>query len=377
MLATFSGKIIETLYAAVGMFWMILWALILGFAISGMVQAFVSKKRMAAVLGKPGVREIASASFFGAVSSSCSYAASSMARNLFEKGAHIIPSLAFMLASTNLVLELSVILWVMMGWQFVLAEFVGGIVLVVVMSLLMRLFGPLEDFKKKQALLSRFAIPEKDSESGIARSWNTREGWARAAQGFTSEIKMIWKDIAIGVTVSALLMVFVPESFWQTLFMASSGHETQFTLAKSLQNAFVGPLVSMLSFVCSVGNIPLANVLFRSGISFGGAISFIYGDLIIIPLILVYRKYYGWKLALWITGIFYISMVIAGLLVDFLFTALDWIPNRDSITPMHHSMDFFQINYTFWLNIAFTAIAVILFVLAKQSDEAEIHDCCH
>jgi len=374
--------ILQSLFTALGMFWSILWALILGFAISGVVMAFVPKSKMAAILGKPKPDEIALATFFGSVSSSCSYAAASMGRTLFQKGAHIIPSLAFMIASTNLVLELSLILWIMMGWQFVVAEFLGGMILVAIMSILMMLFAPLADFEKKRKELNQGSEPKGDNKGDgdddeATSDPKTLAGWRDAARAFVGEWQMIGKDVAIGVIISGFLMTFVPDSFWQSLFLRSgSAPDETLNVWRLIENAFVGPLVSMVSFVCSVGNIPLANVLYHGGIGFGGALSFIYADLLIIPLILIYRKYFGWKLAAWITGIFYLSMALTGIIVDLLFRAFGLVPQSSEIMPVM-DMTFFQINYTFWLNMIFIIIAVGLVWLAKTGPKPEEHDCCH
>ena len=360
----------ESFYAAAGMFWNMFWALVLGFALSGVVTSFVSKKKIAGMLGRAGLREMGLALFFGMSSSSCSFAASAMARSLFRKGAHIIPTLAFMLASTNLVIELSTVLWVMMGWQFVVAEFIGGIILVFIMAALMRLFGPLKEFELKQQELSA-SLPVSDDETVAV------ERWRNVAKVFVSEWQMIWKDIILGVLVSGFLMVFVSDHFWQSLFLqVHASNSSQFHFYQSVENGLVGPLISVVSFVCSVGNIPLASVLYHGGITFGGAVSFIYADLIIIPLILIYRRYYGTKLALWITAIFYLSMAVTGVLVDILFHKLAWIPARHSMGHMNE-MSFFQFNYTFWLNLIFLVIAVALVLFAKSGSVDAESSCCH
>jgi uncharacterized membrane protein YraQ (UPF0718 family) len=376
-------NVFHSLWAAAGMFWNILWALILGFALSGVIMAFVPKSKMATLLGKPKPDEIALATFFGSVSSSCSYAAASMARSLFQKGAHIIPALAFMLASTNLVLELSLILWIMMGWQFVVAEFLGGILLVTIMSILMMLFAPLADFERKRKELNQSSEKEQDGhgaehdDEDIVSDPKTLAGWRAASRAFVSEWNMIGRDLIIGVVISGFLMTLVPDSFWQVLFLRNGTSDESFNLLRLLENAFVGPLVSVLSFVCSVGNIPLANVLYHGGIGFGGALSFIYADLIIIPLILIYGKYYGWKLAAWITGLFYISMAVTGIIVDLLFHAFGLVPHSSEIMPVM-DMKFFQINYTFWLNLIFLIIAGVLVWLAETGPQPEVEDhCCH
>jgi uncharacterized membrane protein YraQ (UPF0718 family) len=211
------GLIADSLYAAAGMFWDIFWALVLGFFLSGIVMVFVPKTKMVKVLGRPGFKELGFAAFFGSVSSSCSYAAASMTRSLFQKGAHIIPALAFLLASTNLVVELTTVLWILMGWQFVVAEFLGGFILIFIMSLLMRSFGPLRSFEaKRQELVSSQHSTDGDEALADPR---TLAGWRAVARAFVSEWRMIWKDILLGVTISGFLMVWVPHSFWQSLFL--------------------------------------------------------------------------------------------------------------------------------------------------------------
>jgi uncharacterized membrane protein YraQ (UPF0718 family) len=372
--------LLQSLYLALGMFWEIFWALILGFALSGVVMTFVSKEKMVKLLGRPGFKELGLAALFGASSSSCSYAAASMTKSIYQKGADIIPALAFMLASTNLVLELSVILWVLMGWQFVLGEFVGGLVMIAIMSVLMKAFGPLRAFDERREALNKEDKPscESDAEEERYRFFRL-EGWRAVARSFVSEWRMIGKDIAIGMFVSGFLMAFVPDSFWAKLFLRNGpGALEDHSTLKLIENVLVGPLVSMISFVCSVGNIPLAHALYRGGIGFGGALSFIYADLIIIPLILVYRKYYGWRLALWITGIFYTSMVLSGILMDFAFTALHLLPSSPSgMAPMDAESPFFKFNYTFWLNLFFAGIAIVLVILARSGPDEGPDSCCH
>jgi len=357
----------ETIYAIAGMSWKILWALVLGFAISGAIQAFVPKRRMAGLMGDSDAQSLSRATFFGAISSSCSYAAAAMSRSVFLRGAHIIPALAFMVAATNLVIELGLVLWSLMGWQFVIAEFAGGFLLISIMALLMRTLGPVTDFNKL-----RESEQDQDDEDAEMPRITTLHGWRIAASRFVMDWKMIWKDVAIGVTVAGILMVWVPSEFWQALFLAGDTGAPYWL--RIIENAFVGPLVAMFSFVCSVGNIPLAAVLFNSGISFGGALAFIYGDLIAIPMILVYRKYYGWKLALWVAGILYVAMVFTGIVMEVLFHALGWIP--EGHLPVVDRMQFFAFDYTLWLNLIFIMIGLLLYWLARGvNDNGE--DCCH
>ncbi len=372
--------LLRSLYLALGMFWEIFWALILGFALSGIVMTFVPKEKMVKLLGRPGLKELGLAALFGASSSSCSYAAAAMTKSIYQKGAHIIPALAFMLASTNLVVELSVILWVLMGWQFVMGEFVGGLLMIAIMSALMKAFGPLRAFEERRRALN--TEEESDSEFDAkdeSHRFFSLEGWRSVARSFVSEWRMIGKDIAIGMLVSGLLMAVVPDSFWARLFLRNgAGARQDHSALKLVENALVGPLVSMFSFVCSVGNIPLAHALYRGGIGFGGALSFIYADLIIIPLILVYRKYYGWRLALWITGIFYVSMVSAGILMDLAFTALKLLPSSaQAMMQMDSGSPFFKFNYTFWLNLVFAGIAITLVILARSGPDEGPDHCCH
>ena len=359
--------LIDTLHAIAGMGWKIFWALVLGFAISGAVQAFVPRRRMAQVMGNAGPASIGRASFFGAISSSCSYAAAAMSRSVFMRGAHIVPALAFMVAATNLVIELGIVLWSLMGWQFVLAEFVGGIMLITILALLMRSFGPVTDFN---ALRER--EQSDDEQAGTVPAFTSLAGWRIAASRFVMDWSMIWKDIAIGVTVAGVLMVWVPDAAWKALFLAGDGSGAPGAL-QIIENALVGPLVAMVSFVCSVGNIPLAAVLFNSGISFGGALAFIYGDLIVIPMILVYRRYYGWKLALWVAGLLYIAMVLTGIAMELLFQGLSLVPER-TMSDIGQ-MQFFALDYTFWLNLLFAGVAAVLVWLARGAEDSG-GDCC-
>jgi uncharacterized membrane protein YraQ (UPF0718 family) len=375
--------VLQSLLAAVLMFWDIFWALILGFALSAIIMVFVPKAKMTRLLGRPGVKAIGLAAIFGAASSSCSYAAASMTRSIQRKGAHIIPALAFLLASTNLVVELSSVLWILLGWQFVVGECLGGLVMIAVMATLMKLFGPLQEFREwREREAAAEAADKEDEDNEETHRWLNLASWRAVARAFVSEWRMIGKDIAIGMLISGFLMTLVPDAFWASLFLKNRASEAGFDWPKAIENALVGPLVSMVSFVCSIGNIPLASVLYRGGIGFGGTLSFIYADLIIIPLILVYRKYYGWRLALWITGIFYVSMALTGLLMDVAFTALGWVPktNTPAQPPSQAFMMAtvgFRFNATFWFNLVFAGVAVALVLLARSGEPAETDHCCH
>ena len=341
------------------MLWATLWALVLGFGLSACVQVFFRKEQITRQLGRASFREMALATFLGAASSSCSYAAAAAAKTFFKKGAALTPVLAFMFASTNLVLELGCVLWLLLGWTFVLAEVVGAVILIFIMWLLVKFTMPkgLEEAARKH--------DDKESnghshghgmtmaDEPFRRKIKRRENWARMAGAFFMDAGMLWKEIAIGFLIAAILMVLVPESWWGKLFIT---HETGFL--RLVENAVAGPLIAGASFVCSVGNLPLASLLWSSGISFGGVISFIYADLIIIPLVLAYRKYYGTKAALYITGVLFVSMVIAGIVVDWLFGAMGLIPQVRAAGAMSHAA--FQWNYTTWLDLGAVILSGVL-----------------
>jgi uncharacterized protein len=343
----------QSLHSAAAMLWETLWALVLGFSLSAFVQVFFRKEQIARRLGRAGLREVALATFLGAASSSCSYAAAVAAKTFFKKGAALVPVLAFMFASTNLVLELGFILWLLLGWTFLLAEVVGAFILIAVMWLLVKLTLPkgLEQTarahigdEEKSGCHSHGHEMESNEEPFKVKI-RRRENWARVADAFFMDVAMMWKEIVIGFLIAGFLMVLVPEDGWAKLFIT---HETGF--GRVIENAIVGPLIAVASFICSIGNIPLASLLWSNGISFGGVISFIYADLIIIPLILIYRKYYGNKAALYITGVLFVSMVSAGIIVDYLFTTLNLIPGVRPPSAMAQAS--FQWNYTTWLDFA-------------------------
>ncbi|HEY1719042.1 MAG TPA: permease [Verrucomicrobiae bacterium] len=343
----------QSLYSAAAMLWETLWALVLGFSLSAFVQVFFRKEQIAKHFGRAGLREVALATFLGAASSSCSYAATATAKTFFKKGAALVPTLAFMFASTNLVLELGFILWLLLGWTFLLAEVVGAFVLIAVMWLLVKLTLPkglVETARAHIADEEESCCHSHDSgleakEESFKEKIRRREIWSRVADAFFMDVAMLWKEIVIGFLIAGFLMALVPENWWKNLFITNG---TSF--ARLIENAVVGPLIAVASFVCSIGNIPLASLLWSNGISFGGVISFIYADLIIIPLILIYRKYYGAKAALYITTILFISMVSAGIIVDLLFAVLGLIPVARPASAIAQAS--FQWNYTTWLDFA-------------------------
>jgi uncharacterized membrane protein YraQ (UPF0718 family) len=343
----------QSLYQAGAMFWETLWALVLGFSLSACLQVFFRREQITQQFGRAGLREVALAIFFGAVSSSCSYAAAATAKTAFKKGAALVPTLAFMFASTNLVIELGFILWLLLGWTFLLAEVIGAFVLIAVMCLLVKLTLPqgLVDTarahadKEKKSCCHPPEMDREETDEPLQTKIRRPENWTRVADAFVMDVSMMWKEILIGFLIAGFLMALVPDAGWQKLFITHGPAPIRL-----VENAVVGPLIAIASFVCSIGNIPLASLLWSSGISFGGVISFIYADLVIIPLILIYRKYYGTKAAAYITAVLFTSMVSAGIIVDLLFGALGLIPTVRP--PSAIAQASFQWNYTTWVDLA-------------------------
>ncbi len=343
------------------MTWEILWALILGFALSAVVQAVVRRSTIVSLMGDDRPRTLAVAAGLGAASSSCSYAAVALARSLFRKGANFTAAMAFEIGSTNLVVELGIILALLMGWQFTAAEFVGGPLMIVVLAVLFRLFvrSRLVDAAREQA--ERGIAGSMEGHAAMDMSIK-REGsfWRRlfSPQGFTSvshvfvmEWLAILRDLVLGLLIAGAIAAWVPERFWQSFFLAD--HPSW----SALWGPIVGPIVAIVSFVCSIGNVPLAAVLWNGGISFGGVIAFIYADLMILPILNIYRKYYGARMMLTLLGTFYASMVTAGYLIELLFGTTHLIPTQRSATVMQAAISW---NYTTWLNIAFFVVAAVL-----------------
>ena len=357
------GSVGHALALAGSMTWEILWALILGFALSAVVQAVVRRSTIVALMGDDRPRTLAVAAGLGAASSSCSYAAVALARSLFRKGANFTAAMAFEIGSTNLVVELGIILALLMGWQFTAAEFVGGPLMIVVLAVLFRLFvrSRLVDAAREQA--ERGLAGSMEGHAAMDMSIK-RDGsfWRRlfSPQGLTSvshvfvmEWLAILRDLVLGLLIAGAIAAWVPQTFWQSFFLA--GHPGW----SALWGPIVGPAVAIVSFVCSIGNVPLASVLWNGGISFGGVIAFIYADLLILPILNIYRKYYGTRMMLTLLGTFYAAMVAAGYLVELIFGTANLIPSQRNATVMQASISW---NYTTWLNIVFLVIAALLVV---------------
>jgi uncharacterized membrane protein YraQ (UPF0718 family) len=357
------GAIGHALAIAGSMTWEILWALILGFALSAVVQAVVRRSTIVRLLGDDRPRTLAIATGFGIASSSCSYAAVALARSLFRKGASLTAAMAFEIASTNLVIELGIVLALLMGWQFTAAEFVGGPIMIVVVTLLFRLFLRERLLREARTQAGRGLAGSMEGhasmdmtvqrEGSFARRLFSREAFTAVSHVFVMEWAAILRDLVIGLLIAGAVAAWVPDTFWRHFFL--TGHP----LAAALWGPLVGPLVAVVSFVCSIGNVPLAAVLWNGGISFGGVIAFIFGDLIILPIINIYRKYYGMRMALFITGTFYAAMVIAGYLVELIFGAAGLVPAQRHAEVMEERIMW---NYTTWLNLAFLLLAAVLVV---------------
>ena len=360
------------LLMAAGMAWKTGWSLVLGFGISAVLQTVVPKNRLRSALGHDGLRQIALAIAAGAASSSCSYASAAVSRTLFKRGAALIPSLAFLFASTNLVVELGLILFLLMGWHFMAGEWIGGIVLVVILSLLVRLTYParlVEAARHHPEPGGGHEHAAAAEDGSLMDKLSRRDTWVSVAQSFAMDWSMLWKDLLAGFLIAGALAAFVPDGVWQTLFVRHGSPWIQVPA-----NALLGPLVAVLSFVCSIGNVPMAAILWGAGVSFGGVLGFLYADLIVLPLLDVYRRYYGWRMAAYIAAIFYVTMVVSALIMDVAFNALGWIPaNRPDV---HADLAQFSLDYTFWLNVVFGLAAVALFTLARRQPMQHGH-CEH
>jgi uncharacterized membrane protein YraQ (UPF0718 family)/YHS domain-containing protein len=334
------AKVGDGLWNAVLMAWEVWWALVLGFAISAIVQAWVPRERVERALAGDGAGPVARATVLGAASSSCSYAAIAIAKSLFQKGASAASALAFQFASTNLVWELGLVLWVLIGWQFTLAEYLGGIVMIALMWLLLR----------------AFVSPAQES---VAREHALQaQAWSDVAHNFRGDWQMLWKEILTGFLLAGFIAL-LGDDFFNALFLDDAPAAVQ-----TLWGAVIGPVIAVLSFVCSVGNVPLAAVLWSGGLSFAGVMAFIFADLIVLPIILAYRKYYGTTFALRITALMYVTMVIAALVVDLVFSALGLIPDvRPTTNDVFGSI---QVDYKLVLNALATLVFVALIALTVR-----------
>jgi uncharacterized membrane protein YraQ (UPF0718 family) len=349
------------------MAWEVWWALVLGFLISAIVQAWVPRQRVESALSGEGLAPLAKATGLGAASSSCSYSAIAIARSLFVKDAGVAAALAFQFASTNLVWEIGLVLWVLIGWQFALAEFVGGIVMILLMWALLRLFVSrrLEQQARRQA--QRVATSPVQQSTGEPGSWREHitspSSWSEVARYFRRDWRMLWKEITIGFLLAGFIAL-LGDDFFNGLFLNNAP-----TAVQTIWGALMGPMIAVLSFVCSVGNVPLAAVLWSGGISFAGVMAFIFADLIVLPIIAVYRAYYGTPFALRIVALMFVTMVLAALLIDLTFGALGLIPSERPSTD--DVFDTIELDYKAALNALGLIIFVALFAMTARRSSTE------
>ncbi len=341
----------EAALTSVGLFWMAFWAFGLGYLISSMIQVFVTRERMKKGMGEAGAKSVALATFFGFISSSCSFAALATTRSLFTKGAGLIPALAFLLASTNLVIELGIIMAVFLSWQFVVGEYVGGLLLILLMWIMVKLTLPphLEDQSRQHANELMGESQEEDIPDW-KKLIRTTEGWRKVADRYVMEWAMVWKDVTIGFTVAGIIAAFVPKSFFQTLFVGSDSSHPAFW--EILVQTLVGPVAAFFTFIGSMGNIPLAAVLFSNGVSFAGIIAFIFSDLVVFPVLRIQAEYYGWKMALYILVVFLTVLIGTAILMHYGFSFVGMLPDSSAAKSVT-DREFFNIDYTLFLNMGF------------------------
>ncbi|HHP7230200.1 MAG TPA: permease [Xenococcaceae cyanobacterium] len=349
----------EAVLTSLSFFWKALWAFIIGYIISSAIQVFVTRERMQKTMGEAGKKSIALGTFFGFISSSCSFAALSTTKSLFKKGAGFVPSLAFLLASTNLVIELGFIIAIFLGWQFVVGEYLGGILLILFTWLFVSFTRP-----KKLIRSARRQLRERegeDKQDGDAPDWQdkitSKQGWQQVAKKYFMEWGMVWKDVTFGFTIAGAIAAFVPRAFFQTLFLGAGTENPGFFAV--LENTIVGPIAAFFTFIGSMGNIPLAAILFNNGVSFAGVMAFIFSDLVVFPVIRINAKYYGWKVALYIVGVFFAALIATAITMHYGFALFSVLP-KSAASSNPQSTERFAIDYTFWLNLAFLAATGVL-----------------
>lgn len=360
---------------SLGFFWMAFWAFALGYIISSCIQIFVTRERMQKTMGEAGSKSVALGTFFGFISSSCSFAALSTSKSLFKKGAGLVPSLAFLLASTNLVIELGIIIAIFLSWQFVVGEYLGGLLLILFMWLLVKLTLPASLEQEAREHVGG----NEQNDDNESPDWKERatslQGWRMVARQYFMEWGMVWKDVAFGFTVAGVIAAFVPSEFFTTLFSGSGG-ETGPSFGQVLLQTIVGPLAAFFTFIGSMGNIPLAALLYSNGVSFAGIMAFIFSDLVVFPLLRINAKYFGWKMALYIMAVFLVCLIATAVLLHYGFLAFDLLPERARGSEGVEPSERFAIDYTFFLNLAFLAVTGVFGWLAYfRSDKGKTqHD---
>ena len=354
---------------ALGFFWMALWAFILGYALSSLIQVFVTRQNMQKTMGASDAKSVLLGSFFGFISSSCSFSALATTKSLFKKGASFVSSMAFLLASTNLVIELGIVISIFLGWQFVVGEYIGGILLILLVWALISLIRPDSLVSKARKKLGE-ADKEKKHTKPISEKIKTKTNWVKVGKQYGMEWKMVWKDVTIGFTIAGIISAFVPDSFFQTLFINTGEGQTSFGFFTLLEHVIIGPFAAFITFIGSMGNIPLAALLFGKGVSFAGVMAFIFSDLVVFPVLRINAKYYGWKMSLFMLFLLFSALIATALLLHYSFNLIDIIP--DFTTSNMTQQEHFQIDYTFFLNIAFLLMSGVLVYLGFFSKHNDI-----
>jgi uncharacterized membrane protein YraQ (UPF0718 family) len=355
-LADFLSRWEEAARITAGLFWMAFWAFGLGYLISSVIQVFVTRQRMRESLGRAGPRSMALATFFGFISSSCSFAALATTRALFAKGAGLGPSLAFLLSSTNLVVELGIVIAVFLSWQFVVGEYLGGLLLILLMWLLVRVTARRRFVEAARERAQAQEGGEESEPPDWRRLIREREGWRRVAGRYVMEWGMVWKDVTIGFTVAGIIAAFVPRRFFEWLFIGDASGELG--LLQLLQHAAIGPVAAFFTFIGSMGNIPLAAVLFSNGVSYAGVMAFIFSDLVVFPVLRIQASYYGWRFALYVAAIFLVALIATTVAMHYGFAALGMLPDPADARSVTERT-FFALDYTFVLNLAFLTLSAM------------------
>jgi uncharacterized membrane protein YraQ (UPF0718 family) len=349
----------EAALTTLSFFWIAFWAFGLGYLISALIQTFVSRARMTRAMGGQGPRAMALGTLFGFVSSSCSFAALATTRALFAKGAGFVPALAFLLASTNLVIELGIVISVFLSWHFVVGEYVGGLLLILFTWGIVRAFRPgsLIDSTRE-----RLEAGEDDDAESLSDVTSEPRVWGKIARAYMMEWQMVWKDVTVGFTLAGVVAAFVPPAFFTWLFPGTGAEDPSFL--QVLGQAAIGPVAAFFTFIGSMGNIPLAGLLYANGVGVAGVMAFIFSDLVVAPVLRVNAQFYGWKMALYIAGVFLVSLIVAALVLHYGFDLLGLSPEApDQGLPPPESR--FALDYTFWLNMAFLALSGAFFLMSR------------
>lgn len=365
----------EAAMTSIGFFWMAFWAFGLGYLISSLIQVLVTRSRMQRTMGESGPKSIALGTFFGFISSSCSFAALSTTRALFKKGAGLAPALAFLLSSTNLVIELGIVIAIFLSWQFVAGEYLGGILLILFAWLFVSIFYP-----KKLVENARRNLEDDDAEEDEddAPDWKEKitsiNGWEQIGQTYIMEWNMVWKDVLIGFTIAGILSAFLPQSFYTALFVGSGGENAANPgFLAVLTQTIIGPIAAFFTFIGSMGNIPLAAVLYGNGVSFAGVMAFIFSDLVVFPVLRINSVYYGWKMAAYILILLLCGLVVVSLILHYSLVFFDLLPHAGGSTS-HVDQQRFSIDYGFFLNLLFLGITAVLAWFWRKGQSGEHHD---